>query len=106
MRDSPPVRYSPRSWRFPSPGLSFAAKLLFNEGNDTFHRGKVVSCHFFILYGDGEALLNKHHEFDHPLRVNHIAQQRQIIIECFVPAKQKSLSKKAANFLSYLCRFD
>ena len=69
--------------------LSFAAKLALNEGNRAFHRGEVVSRHFLIINYDVEALLNEHNQFDHPLGVDHIAQQRRIVIERFAAAEKK-----------------
>lgn len=51
----------PRIWRCGSPSLCFVAKLLFDKGNDILHGAQVVSRHIFIIYYDGETLLNEHY---------------------------------------------
>lgn len=84
-------------------GLGFTAKLLFNQGHETLQSSHVVGRDVCIVHFDLETLLNKRNEFDYPLRIDHISEQRSVVIEGFTTAKKKLLSKIVANFLFDFC---
>jgi len=97
--ERPGLRYFRPPPALPSARLSFAAEFLFNEGNNVSHRAEVVGHHFFIIYRDGETILNEADEFDHSRGVDHVAQQWQVAGQRFLTAKKKVLCDKCTNFL-------
>jgi hypothetical protein len=81
----------------------YIGKLSLDVGYDLSYRFEVIWNHILIRHGDGKTILKKGDKFEDTGRVNHVIQQRLIVAQCFVPAKEVVIYKKGSDFPFNIC---
>jgi hypothetical protein len=82
---------------------AYLVKLSLDIGYDVSHRFEVIWNHILIGYSDGKTILKKGDKFEDTSRINHVIQERLIITQCFVPAKEIVFYKEGSDFPFNIC---